>query len=111
MAQAWRDHGTNDDMHQRSAQQRLNETAKEHRLKMLAHILRMPEERLPKTSLKWTPTGGKRERGRPVTTWRRTTQQDLRDMGISWEEFKTIAADRVKWRAAVAQCSNQNWRN
>ena len=68
---SWRDHVTNDDVHQRSGQWKLSEIVKERRLKMLGHILRMPEERLPKTSLEWTPTGGKRERGRPVTTWRR----------------------------------------
>ena len=89
----------------------MSETVKERPLKMLCYILRMPGERLPKTSLEWTPTGGKRERGRPVTTCRRTLQQDLRDMGISWEESKTIAADRIKLRAVVAQCSNRNWRN
>ena len=108
---SWRDQVTNDDVHQRSGQRKLSEIVKERRLKMLGHILRMPEERLPKTSLEWTPTGGKRESGRPVTTWRRTIQQDLRNMGISWEESKTIAADRIKWRAVVAQYSNRNWRN
>ena len=92
-------------------QHKLSEIVKERSLKMLGHILRMLEERLPKTSLGWTPTGGKRERGRPVTTSSRQIQQDLQDMGISWEESKIIAADRIKWRAVVAQCSNRNWRN
>ena len=50
----WRDHVTNDDVHQRSGQWGLSEIVKEHRLKMLGHILRMPEERPPKTSLEWT---------------------------------------------------------
>ena len=59
-----RDHVTNDDMRQRSGQQKLSEIVKEHHLKMLGHILRMPEERLPKTSFEWTPTGGKvKEKG------------------------------------------------
>ena len=74
---SWPDHVTNDDVRQRSGQQKLSEIVKEHCLKMLGHILRMPEESLQKTSLEWTPTGDKRERGRPVTTWRRTIQQDL----------------------------------
>ena len=58
----WRDHVTNDDVCQRSGQWKLSEIVREHCLKMLGHILRMPEERLPKTSLEWTPTRGKRER-------------------------------------------------
>ena len=101
---SWRDHVTNDDVWQRSGQQKLSEIVKECHLKMLGHILRIPEERLPKHH--WSGHLLEvRERGRPVTTWRRTIQQDLRDMGISWEESKTIAADRIKWRADVAQCS------
>ena len=108
---SWRDHVTNDDVCQRSGPQKLSEIVKERHLKMLGHILRMPAERLPKASLKWTPIGGKRKRGRPVTTWRRTIQQDLQDMGISWEESTTIAVDRIKWRAVVAQCSNRSWMN
>ena len=71
------DHVTNADVHQRSGKHKLSKIVKEHCFKMLGHILRMPEERLPKTSLEWTPTGGKREIGRPVTTLRRTIQQDL----------------------------------
>ena len=74
---SWGDHVTNDDVCQRSGQRKLSENVKERHLKMMGHILRMPEERLPKTSLEWIPTGGKRERGRPVTTWRRTIHQDL----------------------------------
>ena len=58
----WRDHVTSDEVCQRSRQRKLSEIVKEH-LKMLGHIIRMPEERLAKTSLEWTPTGGKREKG------------------------------------------------
>ena len=36
---SWRDHVTNDDVWQRSGQQKLSEIVKEHRLKMLGHIL------------------------------------------------------------------------
>ena len=75
---SWRDHVTNDDVRQRSGQRKLSEIVQERRLKMLGHILRMTEERLPKTSLEWTPTGGKRERGRPVSTWRRTNTRPAR---------------------------------
>ena len=49
-------------MRQRSGQWKLSEIVKEHCLKMLGHILKMPEERLPKTSLEWTPTGGRGKR-------------------------------------------------
>ena len=42
----WQDHVTNDTVGQRSGQWKLSEIVKERILKMLGHILRMPEERL-----------------------------------------------------------------
>ena len=36
---------------------------------------------IPKTALKWTQTEGKRSRGRPRETWRRTIEGDLKKMG------------------------------
>ena len=45
----WQDHVTNDEVCQRSGQWKLSEIEKEHPLKILGHILRIPEERLPNT--------------------------------------------------------------
>ena len=41
---SWRDHVTNDDVHQRLGQWKLSEIVKERCLKMLGHILRMSVE-------------------------------------------------------------------
>ena len=48
---SWQDHVTNNDVCQRSGHRKLSEIVKECCLKMLGHILRMPEESLPKISL------------------------------------------------------------
>ena len=36
----------------------------------------MPPERIPKVGLRWSPAG-KRKRGRPKTTWRKTVETEL----------------------------------
>ena len=54
------------------------------RLRLLCHIRRMPNHRVPKIALKLTPATGKRSRGRPKCTWRRTIEKDPKARGL-WE--------------------------
>ena len=56
---------------------------------------------ITKTALKWTPAEGKRSRGRPRETWRRTIERDLKKMGKTWKEVEKIAADRSQWKGLV----------
>ena len=75
-----------------------------HRLRWLGHVLRMPQDSIPKVALRWTPTG-KRNRGRPKNTWRRTITIELSDMGLTMGEAQVIAQDRHRWRRdIVALC-------
>ena len=50
--------------------------------------------------LGWTPEG-RRARGRPITTWRRTVEQERNKAGWkSWEVAKSVAQDRKRWSAS-----------
>jgi len=73
---------------------------KRRRLRWLGHTLKMNVNRTPKTALRWTPPG-KRKQGRPKNIWRRTITSELKEMGISWGEAQRIASDRVQWRQKV----------
>ena len=68
------------------------------RHRLLGHILRMESSRIPKTALTWTPANGRRNRGRPKTTWRRTMAGDLKKLGLSLGEAEAVAKDRTRWR-------------
>ena len=48
------------------------------RLRWLGHVLRVGQERV---TLRWTPPG-KRNPGRPKTTWHRTVTQELEQMNL-----------------------------
>ena len=51
--------------------------------------------------LGWTPEG-RRARGRPKTTWRRTVEQERNKAGWkSWEVAKAVAQDRKCWSDSV----------
>ena len=48
------------------------------------------EASIAKTAMHWTPEG-KRKRGRPKITWRRTVEKEIKEMGKTWEGIKFMA--------------------
>ena len=71
------------------------------RWRWIGHLLRREEGCVSKIALHWTPEG-KRRRGRPRTTWRRTVEAELRDWGETWSSVRKKATDRDKWRSFIA---------
>ena len=69
----------------------------EHRMRWLGHVLRMSPDDIPRVALRWTPTG-KRSKGCPKTTWRRSIIAELSDMGLTMGEVEVIAQDCKRWR-------------
>jgi len=66
----------------------------------------MPVSNITSIALRWTPHG-QRPRGRPKTTWRRTIESELKELGMTWGEAETKAKDRTGWRNLVATlCSD-----
>jgi hypothetical protein len=53
-----------------------------------------------KVALRWTPEG-KRKRGRPKTTWRRTIENEIRERGYTWGTMERKANNKEEWRKLV----------
>ena len=71
----------------------------------IGHTLRRPDGHVAKRALEWNPQG-KRKRGRPQHTWKRTRMAGLERKNLTWSEAKDTAKNRVRWRALVdALCS------
>jgi hypothetical protein len=69
------------------------------------HTLRKPAGAIRKDALDWNPQGARR-RGRPRKTWRRTIEEEIREMGKTWSEVKALANQRKRWRSLTgALCS------
>ncbi|KAH3885520.1 hypothetical protein DPMN_009515 [Dreissena polymorpha] len=50
---------------------------------------------------------GRRKRGRPKETWRRSVEKEMRKDNWSWVQVRTWSKDRVHWRALVeALCAH-----
>jgi hypothetical protein len=69
-------------------------------MRWLGHMMRMAPGRIPKVALHWTQPG-KRKRGRPRITWRRTITSKLEEMGFSMGQTQYITKDRGRWRQIV----------
>ena len=99
----WQDHVSNEEVKRRTGVNSINEEVKRRRWTWLGHCLRMTKSRLPNAALRWAPPG-KRKRGRPMGTWRRTIEEEMQ--GKTWNEIGWMAQDRDAWRRHVgALCS------
>ena len=72
----WPNKISNASLYERTKSSSLSSEIIHRRLRWLGRVLRMPTERHPRIALHWTPSG-RRNRGRPKTTWRRTVISDL----------------------------------
>ena len=85
----------------RSGTRTVDEQVRTRRWKWLGHVLRMPSDKNPKIALTWAPEG-KRRRGRPRETWRRTVNKEREHLGFkTWSQAEVAARDRVAWRRRI----------
>jgi hypothetical protein len=63
---------------------------------------------IEKGALDWNLQGARR-RGRPRKTWRRTTEEEITEMGETWSDVKALTNQRKRWGSfAGALCSIWN---
>ena len=108
---SWKDHITNEELMKRAGMEDLRDIVSTRRRRFAGHVMRLSKKRPAKIAMRWTPTEGRRKRGRPKTTWRKTFQEDLEEMGIDWNSAQSAATDRSRWRSLVARCSSRSGRN
>ena len=107
----WEQRVTNEEIRRRTKINNIVEEVKQRRWRWLGHTLRMERTRHPNRALRWAPPG-KRKRGRPLGTWRRTIQEEMNEMGKTWNELTWLAQDRDAWRKFVgASCSRGSQEN
>ena len=71
------------------------------RWRWIGHVMRREQDSITRTALHWTPEG-KRKRGRPKNTWRRTVEAELKMLHHSWGSIQKLARDRQEWHSFVA---------
>ncbi len=66
----------------------------------IGHTLRKGSGNITRKALQWNPQG-KRKRGRPRNTWRRSWEEEVRRMGHSWNTITRLAQNRTDWKEVV----------
>ena len=79
------------------------------RLRWLGHVLRMKDDRLPTIVLFGQPSGATQKAGRPCLGWEDVINEDLKEMGTSWEGVKGEALNRLGRRRSVRGCVDLRW--
>ena len=100
---------TNNELYRLSKEEPLSASAERARLRMLGHVLRLPENTPARIAMKGYVDGNQRgHRGRPPTTLANVIQNDaltkhlpgLKTAG-QMDRTAALAADRAQWRRRV----------
>ena len=71
---------SNHDLYLRTSLSPISEVIRRKRWRCIGQVLRMPNTMHANVALYWTPDG-KRKRGRPKETWRRTMTREMKERG------------------------------
>ena len=109
----WPETISNEDLLRRCNQEDMGTIILRRRWRWIGHVLRRKPDSIVRTALHWTPFG-KRKRGRPRETWRRTVEMEMKEMQCSWDSLTRMAQDRQGWRTFVAalhttRCKGKWW--
>ncbi|KAI0238146.1 hypothetical protein LSAT2_011250 [Lamellibrachia satsuma] len=81
------------------------------RWKWIRHVCRIPLTSIPRVAMRWTP-GGKRVRGRPKETWRRSVEREMKALGWSWgqeriQSFSDIIHNNMQRRTVFGDSDSE----
>ena len=102
---SWPNTISNEDLWAKTQEDRIKIQIRRKEWKWIGHMLRKPHNSVTKQALFWNPQG-KRNRGRPKNNWRRSAEQELRQIGLRWAQIEHQAQDREQWKKTVNElCS------
>lgn len=102
---------SNEELWHNTGQMPIDIEIRKRKWRWIGHTLRKRDGAIEKDALQWNPQG-RRKRGRPRISWRRTIESELGKVRKTWREVRGMAEDREGWRLFVdALCSNWSYRN
>lgn len=94
----WPNHLSNEELYEATGSTPVLALIGVRRRRWIRHILRTSLSNISRTALTWAPEG-RRRRGRPRETWRRTVEKERNQLGWhSWGAAVASTADRDGWR-------------
>ncbi|XP_068624019.1 uncharacterized protein [Battus philenor] len=96
----WPEKVSNIDLSKLCGEIPIDQQIERHKWNWIGHTLRRDSDHIPRQALEWNPQG-KRRRGHPKQTWRRTVTVEVKAVGMTWREVKREVQDRSGWRRTV----------
>ena len=78
-------------------------TLSRRRLRWLGHIVRMDDERIPKSMLYSELVDGTCKRGRRTLHFKDVCKRDLKSLNVITDKWEELANDHNKWRSYVSK--------
>ena len=104
----WPDVISNTDLWDKTGQSPIEVEIRKRKWGWIGDTLRKSPSNVTKQALDWNPQG-KRKVGRPKQTWRRSTDAEVKAIGMTWAQLRRTSRNRVRWRSVVAAlCSSGN---
>jgi len=98
----WPNHLSNKGLYETTGSTPVSVLIRVRRWRWLGHGLRKSPDNISRTALTWAPEG-KRRRGRPRETWRRTVERERNKVGWhTWGAAAASALNRDGWRDLLA---------
>jgi len=85
----WPQKITNKELYQGTGQRDIRTVIKQRRWRWLGYVVRKAWDSITWTALRWTLDSGRRKRGCPRETWRRTIEAEMKTTGKTWKELET----------------------
>ena len=97
----WNEFKTSQEVRETSGQPLISDVIRRRRWKYIGHVCRRDNSRITKQALNWEAEG-KRKRGRPRETLKRTILREAERVGLeSMDEVVAAAQDRKEWRKTL----------
>jgi hypothetical protein len=107
----WLEMISNEELWRRTEETKVSTQIKRRKWNWIGCTLRKGNETNEQEALDWNPQG-KRRRGGPRHTWRRSVHNEALENGKSWSEAKRMARNRTRWRCfADSLCPLRDNRN
>ncbi|KAJ8370369.1 hypothetical protein SKAU_G00103970 [Synaphobranchus kaupii] len=97
----WPNTISNQQLLTRTNQESIDTIIMRRRWRWIGQVMRKEQDDITRTALHWTPEG-RRKRGRPKETCRRTVERELKALKQTWGTIQKFAQNRQRWRSFVA---------
>ena len=97
----WKDKITNEELYEKTNQEKWSETIKKRRLHWFGHLMRLPDETTAKQALRECERKTRKPQGRPKLTWLKQIRNQIEEMKLNYQDIETLTSDRFMWRTLI----------